>query len=232
MKWSVGVTTVPARREQLLPRTLASLRAAGFPSPRLFVDGERHPESWVDEFSLEVTARWPVIRTHGNWTLALLEMNVRDPTADRYMIVQDDAVMVRNLRPYLDACPMNGSAYRNLYTYPANQEVARVIAGIERGWFRTNQLGKGAVALVFDRASVVKLIASQHMAERPADPVKGSRSIDGGIVTALAKAGVAEECHVPSLVQHVGDVSTMGNRAHPQAPSFPGEMFDAMELLK
>jgi len=196
------------------------------------VDGEQYPESWADDFDLAVTARWPAIRTHGNWVLALLEMTVRDPDADRYMIAQDDAVMVMNLRAYLDACPMDGSSYRNLYTYPDNEEVARVIAMVDRGWFPTNQLGKGAVALVFDRLTAIKLVTSLHMAERPAHPAKGSRSIDGGIVTAMTKAGVIEECHIPSLVQHVGDISTMGNRAHPQAPSFPGESFDAMELLK
>ena len=37
LRWVYGVTTVPERRADLLPRTLVSLDRAGFPSPRIFV---------------------------------------------------------------------------------------------------------------------------------------------------------------------------------------------------
>jgi hypothetical protein len=38
--------------------------------------------------------------------------------------------------------------------------------------------------------------------------------------------------HHPSLVQHTGDVSAMGNRPHQKASSFPGEEYDALTLLE
>jgi hypothetical protein len=63
------------------------------------------------------------------------------------------------------------------------------------------------------------------------DTHRGWRAIDGGIVTALAHAEYKEYCHNPTLVQHIGHKSTMGNSAHPQATSFQGEQFDAMKLL-
>lgn len=34
------------------------------------------------------------------------------------------------------------------------------------------------------------------------------------------------------MVQHTGKHSTMDNAPHPLATSFPGEDFDALELLK
>lgn len=60
---------------------------------------------------------------------------------------------------------------------------------------------------------------------------RGHRSIDGGIVTALAEAGWKEWVHNPSLVQHTGLVSSMRSKPHPRATSFRGEGFDAMELV-
>lgn len=231
MRWAVGVTTVPSRREVLLPRTLTSIRQAGFPSPRLFVDGARDHQPWLD-LSPDVTNRHPAVRTHGNWVLALLELYVRDPKADLFLTCQDDMVMVKDLRQYLEANPLPAKAYGNLFTYPDNQAVVDDKMNGVKGWFRSNQLGKGAVCLLLPRDAVLALISSRHMAERPMDDVRGSKGVDGGIVTALAKAGIEEHCHNPSLVQHTGDVSTMGNKVHGPAPSFPGEGVSITELMR
>ncbi len=38
-RWMYGVTTTPTREEDLFPRTLASLKNAGFDNPWLFIDG-------------------------------------------------------------------------------------------------------------------------------------------------------------------------------------------------
>ncbi len=73
-RWAYGVTTVPVREDRLLPKTLASLRAAGFDKPRLFVDGVRNAWDWEQKFGLEVTARWPHVLTAGNWVLSMYEL--------------------------------------------------------------------------------------------------------------------------------------------------------------
>lgn len=230
------MTTVLSRLDDLLPRTLASLAAAGFDQPRLFVDGERDVSVYIDRFGLEVTNRYPLLRTFGNWWLALAELYVRTPLADRYAVFQDDFVTYRNLRLYLEACPYPVRGYWNLYTFPVNQALCP--AG-HTGWYPSNQLGKGAVALVFDRETVLTLLASRYMAERPQDLHRGHRSVDGGIVTALTQVGWREYVHSPSLVQHTGLHSSMGNdrckgkhTPFPLAPSWRGEGFDALDLLR
>lgn len=228
LKWSYGVTTVPQRRQKLLPETLLSLDAAGFTAPHLFVDGEKDSRSWEQEFGLNVTCRYPNLRTYGNWILSLAELFIRNPTADRFAIFQDDFVTVKNLRSYLERTPYPERGYLNLYTFPQNQELApkdRV------GFYPSNQLGLGAVALVFNRDAVILLLSSKYMAERPLDARRGWKSVDGGVVSALKKVGYTEYVHNPSLVQHVGLVSSMRNRRHRQAVSFPGEHFDALTLL-
>ncbi len=239
MKWSYGVTTVPERRQDLLPQTLASLREGGFDSPRLFVDGhENYSTSYLmqmyeSEFGLHTTCRSPRIRAFGNWLLALEELYIREPTAERYAIFQDDLITYKNLRQYLDRCKYPDKGYLNLYTFPSNQRE-------QRGWYEGAllnsgpdkfQTGRGAVALVFNREAVQTLLMHQHMIERPTHAGEGHKRIDGGIVTAMNKAGWREFVHNPSLVQHTGKVSAIGNKPHPQSPSFRSEQFDALDLL-
>jgi|SRR5579885_30144 hypothetical protein len=229
MQWSYGITTVPSRKDDLFPRTLTSLARAGFDKPWIFVDDCSSRSVTEDyRYELEVTNHWPKIRTAANWTLALAEIYLRQPTAERYAIFQDDLVTYRNLREYLERTPYPKGGYFNLYTFPANEKLAQGRVG----WYESNQRGRGAVALVFDRAGVLTLLGSNHLWDRAADPDRGWRSIDGGIVTAFNLAGGKEYVHSPSLVQHVGLTSSMGNRPHPQAPNFRGEGYDALRFLQ
>ena len=233
LSWSYGVTTVEGRRSTLLPRTLQSLKVAGFDNPRLFVDGSNDIQSWEKEFGLEVTVRTQNIKTFGNWIMALWELYLRNPAADRYALFQDDFVTSLNLKKYLEKTNYPLGGYCNLYTFPQNQSLAPKTkhGGTVDGWYRSNQMGRGAVALVFSNEATRVLLTSQHMVERPRDANRGWKAIDGGIVTAFKKAGWYEFVHSPSLVQHIGDVSSMGNKPHLKAESFRGENFDLLSLL-
>lgn len=255
LRWAYGVTTVPSRMSDLLPQTLASLAAAGFPSPRLFVDGCRPDEAtrYLGAFGLDVTARLPAVRVHGNWCLSLYELWVRHPDCDRYALFQDDILAVRNLRQYLERVPYPDGpvgirtdrtpGYLNLYTVPAEMKRAK-----GRGFFESSQNGRGALALVFSREALLTLLSARHLLERPADPVRGWRAVDGGIVTSMAKAGWKEYVHSPNLVLHCGKVSTFDKRkdtlgldpdypehrwpAYYDQTDFPGTDYDALDLLR
>lgn len=219
--WAYGVTTVPERTE-LLNRTLASLRAGGFAEPHIFVDGAKYVEP---PSKLAQTLRFPRVRTAANWYLSLAQLYCTNLDAQRFAIFQDDFVCVRNMRQYLDACEYPERGYWNLLTHPLNQKLAKGI-----GWFLSNQHGKGAVALVFDRRTVIDLLCSRKLIERFGDKKFGHQAIDGGVVEAMKCIGVYEHCHNPSLVQHTGVVSSMGSRPQPPAESFPGESFDASAM--
>lgn len=224
-KWAYGVTTVPQRKGDLLPKTLRSLVDAGFDKSRLFVDGAKEG---FDSFGLDVTYRYPRIRTYGNWVLSLAELYIREPGAQLYAVFQDDVVFCRNIRQYLERSSYPAMGYWNLYTVPANQ---KLVPPGTQGWYRSNQHGRGALALVFSRDTVLTLLTHQHMVERPLDSMRGWRTVDGGIVTAMKKAGHSEYVHNPSLVQHAGDYSTMRSPIHKKATSFKGSEFDALTLL-
>lgn len=240
MKWAYGVTTVPERRDTLLEATLISLRMAGFDEPHLFVDGENNSLYWHRQFNLPTTCRWPRVRTVGNWVLGIYELYQLEPHADRYAMFQDDFVTYRNLRQYLEACPYISGTYLNLYTFSSNHAHCPYVNFKPTdpgprctGWYKSNQLGRGAVALIFDRAALLSLLKASSLVDKPMHPTRGWRSVDGGIQTALVVGAKYKELvHNPSLVQHTGKVSSMGNKEHKQAEWFMGEGYDALELLK
>ncbi|HYE70412.1 MAG TPA: hypothetical protein VD932_02690 [Aquabacterium sp.] len=239
-----------ARRSDLLPRTLESLRVAGFPSPRLFVDGGIPASALYRDLGLPTTVRdqvcravpdRPRVRAHGhafgNWLLGALELLVREPQADRYAIFQDDVIACRNLREYLERSTYPDHGYLNLYTVKLNERFKP--RDQSKGWFVTSQRGLGAVALVFSRDALLGVFSNDHLVRRLIDLKRGPQAIDGGVVEAAKKAGWREYCHWPSLVQHIGTRSAIGNNlANPDpeknfatAPSFPGEDHDALSYL-
>lgn len=245
--FAYGVTTHESRRKDLFPRTLESLCRAGFDRPRLFVDHSRDLHGYADEFGLPVTVRGSDasgngVRTAANWHLALMELYVREPNALRYAIFQDDMVTVLGLREYLEKCHWPKDAYLNLYTFPPPRQVEPTDHKNFKGWYLAKRratdggpTGQGAVALVFDHETVVRLLSSRQFVERHQCTVRGFKSIDGGITEALDAVGVMEYVHWPSLVQHTGDESSRAERKgfapYPTAPSFPGEEWDARTLL-
>lgn len=232
-RWAYAITTVEMRRGSLLPATIDSLARAGFKAPRLAVDGSKDLKGYETRFGLETTLRTTPLRAYAHWFLTLSELYFRDPAATYFAMFQDDLLAVSGLKTYLERSAPEvfaAKGYLNLYTFPVNQAIGD---GTKPGggWFKANQMGKGAVALVFDKPAVLTLLSSRHMVERAQDVHRGHRSIDGGVLTAMAAEGWTEYCHNPSLVQHTGDVSAIGNVAHAKADSFRGENYDPNVLL-
>lgn len=228
MRWTYGITTVPSRFNDLFPQTLEALANGGFDSPRIFIDSNGPEIEQYKQFNLPITSR-DNIRTAGHWVLTLWELWIRDTTAERYAIFQDDFICVRNLRRYLELVPYPSEGYQNLYTFPSNQALAPKDF---TGWYPSNQQGKGAVALVFSNEAVTKLLGQRYLVERFRCLKRGHKAIDGGIVDAMKAVGWREFVHTPSLIQHTGDKSSMGNPPHLKATSFPGIEYNALDLLK
>lgn len=239
VKWSYGVMTVPQRRTTLLPGTLESLRMAGFHSPHLFVDGANggydYLRAKIDPTGASgITYRYPNVRTFGNFILSLAELYIREPNADRYALFQDDFVTVRHLRAYLDRCPYPGRGYLNLYSFRENEQLEPFRSG-KMGWVESNQMGRGAVALVFDRDCLQSILskapALTHFVNKPLDSTFGWRRADGALVEAIRNIGYKEYIHNPSLVQHTGDVSTIGNH-NSKSITWRGEEYNPLTLLE
>lgn len=222
MKWVVGITTVPSRQYELLPKTIESIEKAGFDIDRLFVDGDRDLTRWEDVFQIPTTTRWPIIRVYANWMLGLAELYARDPFADRFIMFQDDIECCKNLRIYLEqnSWPLQG--YANLCTYTRNLR-----GQLQNGWQESLQRGLGAQGLVFTNEAVRQLFQQSHITDKPRKSgMRSWKSLDGGIVQCFRQCQWKEYVHYPSLINHVGQVTTCGNLPQPKVAYFLGADYD------
>jgi hypothetical protein len=238
-RWAVGVTCVPERFNDLLPQTLASLRAGGFEPDRLFVDGMKGFDAWKTEerFGVPVTNREPRIGIFGNWALGLAELMLRNPGAERFVMCQDDILLPQGLRQYLESECIPDRCYLNGYTFepghPGRNSQLPPPDPDKVGWYKSNQLGRGALFLVFDRDTSRRLLTSQNTVRKSEDgTLRGKRNIDGCIITSMKDMGYTELVHNPSLVGHSGHGRSILGNANPQAMGFPGTAFDAREWIK
>jgi hypothetical protein len=125
--------------------------------------------------------------------------------------------------------PIPANHYLNLYTFPENEDHKPHPDYV--GWYKSNQLGRGAVGLVFDRTTIWRLLGSKLPLSHRMYHQAGHKCVDGAIINAMREAGCTELVHSPSLLQHTGGISSSGNPEHPQGAGFRGETFDAMQFV-
>jgi len=232
MQWSYGVLTVPSRKDGLFPDTVASLSAAGFPNPRLFIDGAEDGREYSHIGSpASITCHSPAVGIFSNWLLALWELFYQSPHADRYVLFEDDIIACKNLRQYLELTGYPLRGFCNLYTWPQNEMLFSKHRGTEKGWCPSLQRGQGAVALMFDNYTASAILTNHQFIEQAKGTDDERICIDGGIMVTMKNMGWKEYVHSPSLVQHVGMTSVLGHDPFPQSTSFPGDEFDALELV-
>jgi hypothetical protein len=234
MLWQCGLTTVPDRRHELLPNTLASLVRAGFPTPHLFVDNLQSHAQAIElnypALDCAVTYRIPRVGAMNNWWLGFVELYVRNPWADRYAMFEDDLLACLSLREYLDRTTTNDfKGYWNLLTHEFNRTKLKLdLAPV--GWLTSDQGGRGAVATVFNNRAATEMIMSRQAIDMIRNPKEARRVIDGALSNIFRKMRWPEHIHNPGLIQHVGFHSTQGHK-YGTMQSFLGVDSDALQLL-
>ncbi|HVA47660.1 MAG TPA: hypothetical protein VNH11_14920 [Pirellulales bacterium] len=209
MTWCVGMTTAP-RARPTLERSLSSLIAAGWNQPRLFA--EPHTSVPANLSELAVTWRDRKLGAFPNWYLGLSELFLREPLADAYLMCQDDAIFAEGARDYLeqDLWPAADVGVVSIYT-PTHWS-----RGAPRG-FHVETHGWaswGALAYVFPNKSLRALLAHPLLIEhRRLGPGDGLRNIDSVVGAWCQAAELPYFVHVPSLVQHIGETSTIWTTA-------------------
>lgn len=221
ISWAVGVTTVPERKNDLLVQTLHSLCDAGFGDPHLFVDGCNDPSEYKEFGGLISCRPNPPVKIVGNWVMGMWELYVRNPAAHRFVMFQDDIQAVGNLREYLESCPYPKKSYLNLYTHDENKK----FTNNEPGWCLAMQRGLGALGLVFDREALQTVLINGLLVRKPASAgtKRAWKSLDGGVSQGMKNSGFKEYTHNPSLLQHWGLSSSLGNKQYLPVESFSGE---------
>lgn len=213
-QWAVGVTTAP-RREPTLQACLESLVRAGWEVPFLFMDSPvRVPHAFLDlpgTFRDQKIGAWP------NYYLALMELMMRQPHADAYMIVQDDVIFFNreNVREYLEEVLWPGDSLGLVSLY-----CSRMDTQSKSGWHRRR--GKwvaGAHAFVFAPQLAKAFVSDRSVFEHrwDADPADAKR-IHDLIGDWASDHGLHVWFPTPSLAQHVGHTSTLWSTARAVGP--------------
>jgi hypothetical protein len=202
-QWAVGITTAP-RRQPTVERCVDRLTRAGWESPHLFMDGPvRIPERFGH---LPGTLREPPVGAWPNHYLALFELTLRQPTADAFLILQDDALIYdgENVREYLERTMWPDAAHPVVSLYCPGP-----YTGNRYGWRRFREPWVwGAQAFVFSREAAQTYLLDRRVCLH--------RWRDGGLAQLDVLIGwwalrrrIPLWYPTPSLVQHVGDASTL-----------------------
>jgi hypothetical protein len=204
-RWAVGVTTAP-RLASTLGECLASLANAGWENPRLFADGVVEvPPGFA---GLARTDRSPQLGAWPSYYLALTELLLREPHADAYLIAQDDALFAADLgvRGYLERVLWPGKT-----PWVVSLFCPRPYTQAQPGWYPFRGVWVwGAQAFVFSREAAQCFLADlevvRHRWTRQRSPLA---DIDWLIGQWAARRRRAIYFPTPSLVQHIGEVSSL-----------------------
>lgn len=211
--WSVGVTTSP-RSTPTLERCLEHLTTAGWQRPYLFVDAPvRIPPKFA---GLPRTVRDEAVGAWPNYYLALAEMYLRDPAADAFLILQDDAIVIPDARTrqYLESVlwPETNRSIVSLYCATPDTRP-------QFGWTRRHGWAYGSLAFIFPPGVVRELLTSRPVLDHRLDEEGRGRTGIPELINAWAEQHQIDFHYpTPSLVQHVGHASTLWSAIGPDSP--------------
>jgi GT2 family glycosyltransferase len=205
------------------PQALASLEAAGsarWTGPKLLVcDGFRPhevPAGWtVDATETSVGSTQSFMR--------LVRRVVTEHPGAHLTFVEDDVLLCKNALDYIAAAELPPVApIASWYSRGAQARPGTGWAIVPVAWI------PGGVALTFTPAALAQLVAA---ADQRTDVQVARNAHD--VFVGVALAGKFMAVHVPSLAQHNGLESAVGNtdlglRA---SPTFPGEHVDALAFV-
>lgn len=231
-RWAVGLTTAP-RPEATLARTMQSLSVTGWPTAEIHVFAEPDALSGNEDFSGAVTVRGRKAGAFSNWYLALQELVFTQPTADAYLMFQDDIVCCRGLRKYLERelWPAEATGFVSLYCGMLQSNSAGTQGFMK---MQTGDMLYGALAMAFP-ASAARALLLHPLFQRHRESRNGTHGIDTVLAKWVTESGLPGFVYSPSLVSHTGVTSAIFRccRDGPErrTDSFVGENVDASSIL-
>jgi hypothetical protein len=210
----VGIATSP-RRRPTIDYCLDSVRRSGWERAFVFADGGGTGGSYesIDGIAVTRIERGTSVGGWSNFVLAAQEMVHRDPDAQAYLMLQDDALLARfsGLRPYLDRVmhSIGPAAIASLYC-------CEIDTMSRRGWHRsTLPMQRGAQGFSIGGDAMRRFVADpitrpwegpwHHQGARPLE----QRGIDGNIGRWAQQRHVPLWLPTPSLIWHLGETSTL-----------------------
>ncbi|MCA9043337.1 MAG: hypothetical protein KDA69_03400 [Planctomycetaceae bacterium] len=177
--------------------------------PELFVDGETDVPLALQQ--LPQTKRTPQLGARGNYYRTIEDVLTKHPEADALMLVQDDCIWPGELpvREYLEQSlwPTEGHCLVSAWCCADDTSPTA-------GWNRYSATWRyGAVTFILPRATAELFVSDRQIQQS----FLGANAVHGGISGLLGEWASANDIPVffptPSLVQHIGDISTIWENA-------------------
>lgn len=227
MNWTVGITAAPRSGEVYLQQTIQSA-AKNFQDIHVFAEPIlEKPGDVIFHQHGEQFGDW------SNWLCALFSLLITRPKTDYFLMMEDDVSLCNNLAYYLEGLiPQIGRfAALSIYTPERYRRYGRYIHNECHGvqtW--------GSQALIFGRHEAVRFLSSPEvLLHRTYGESYRGRDISNARKDAIIGMWSEREqlplyFHSPSLAQHTGRISSMGNEGHQSV--YVGTNFDAMQLVE
>jgi hypothetical protein len=211
MNIAAAVTTAP-RRVSYLAQTLRSLERGGFSQPIVAADA---PDPTIEPAYPALDGGFAALRIERaerrlgafrNWRRALRALLTSRPEADAFAVFQDDVRVSRHLHEWLEE-HLWPDAHRRLGVvslYTAEPHVR-----VTDGWHKLSLASPssrafGALAYVFPYSVAALLLAEEAWG-------RGDIPIDAAVGEFCRRNHRGYWLHSPSLVQHLGEVSTLSD---------------------
>ncbi|HUT09045.1 MAG TPA: hypothetical protein VMY42_00980 [Thermoguttaceae bacterium] len=199
-RWAVGITTAP-RPRPTLERTMQALTDAGWDRYSIFAEPGA-PLPLVDPDRIRVYRRPATLDIWQNWITGLADLLAAYPEADAFFMLQDDVLLCRGLRDYLERVLWPADHRVGICSpyQPAPYLAEHPGAGFylqNRGWYLA-----GALTWIIPPATARSLLPTWANFE-------AERQLDARIGNWCLETGRSVWYHSPSLAQHLG----LGNSA-------------------
>lgn len=207
MDFAIAITTAP-RRRPTLPRALVSLREAGFGEDvHVFAEpGTLAHLPLLDAERIRVHENSSKRGCFGNWRHALKRLLSRTD-AQWLLVVQDDAIWSPGAADVLRGETRSRQELRTgfLSPYVTSKDVPEESGD---GWIecRSGWFLWGALALCMKRGAAEELLRHRRFRKH-----RGSQQVDAVVAASMLDLGLPSFVHVPSLVDHIGETSTLGH---------------------
>ena len=198
MRWSVGVLTAPRPRSRLA-ETVRSLAQAGWSD--LTLRAEPGTPVAQDRRGVRVVVNDRRLGPHLNFRTTLHGLLTEQPAADAYAVFEDDILVTKNLRSWLESrglWPSDRVGVLSLFTAAVNDRP-------EDGWHPCVGLpgrAYGAQAFVFPPDCARAYLAMPQ-------PRSTWGQQDYWVGWWCLKSGLEYWMHSPSFVRHIGDASSI-----------------------
>lgn len=216
MKWTVGVVTAPRQDASYLNQTLESLRRAGWSEPMVFAE----PGSFFPD-NTKVIQRPKQYGDWTNWATGFYELLLSEPDTDYFLMTEDDVIMCRDSKRYLEHALPNLGDFGSLSLYTPSTRHRCNFRGFHNELRGCNTWS--TVTVVMARKQAISFFSDPDTQRHRFEDIFGfedqywccsktdpRNSIKDAVLGHWAqKNNLAVYYHTPALAEHIGDLSTL-----------------------